>query len=232
MKVTLADLNIVINNKYDYLDKTCQKYISEFDRPDIEVSVTEEEISAEDDGSGFSRGYLESLAVYRKIADKMPEYDGFLMHGVLMYADGKGFLLTAQSGVGKSTHALMWLRSFGNQRCKVINGDKPLMRYIDGTLYAYGTPWCGKEGLNINRRVKLNAVAFIERAPKNETYRITFDEASLPLFKQIHFPKDDIARITVLELCGRLASDVEFYKIKCTPEPEAAEVAYKAIIGE
>ncbi len=230
MKVTLAELNIEIKNIYGYIEEYCKKYVSEFDTPDLEISVTEEDISREDDGSGFSRGYLETLAVYRKIADKLAEHDGFLMHGVLMYADGKGILLTARSGVGKSTHALMWLKSFGSERCKIINGDKPLMRFIDGKLYAYGTPWCGKEGLNINRRIELDAIAFIERAPQNETVRITADEAIFPLFKQIHFPKDELLHIKVFELSSRLVSSVEFYKIKCTPEPEAAVVANRVIL--
>ncbi len=230
MKVTIADLNIDIKNKYEYLERACKAYLSEFERDDLEISVTEDEISSEDDGTGFSRGYLESLAVYRKIADKLSEYDGLLIHGVLMQADGKGILLTAPSGVGKTTHARMWLAVHGKEHCRIVNGDKPLVRFIDGKAYAYGTPWCGKEGLNINCRIALDSIAFIERATENRTFPITVDEALVPFFKQIHFPKEQLAHVKVFELCGRLAESVEFYKIKCTPETKAAVEARRVIL--
>ena len=66
--VRLAELNIGIENKYDYIRKMCVDYIT--DKPvDFTVSVSDNEIMAEDNGTGFSGGYLESLAVYRKIAE-------------------------------------------------------------------------------------------------------------------------------------------------------------------
>ncbi len=231
MKVRIADLNFEIRCKYNYLKKQCRDYIAEFETPDEILSVTEDEIDRENvDGADFDRGYFEGLAIYRKIAEKVIEYDGFLMHGVLIEADGKGVLFTAKSGVGKSTHAAMWRRYLGRERCRIINGDKPILRFVDGKLYAYGTPWCGKEGMQENRKIELCSIAFIERGQVNEAFQITSKECFQELISQIHFPSDDALVISVIDLCGRLIQSVRFFKIKCTPDVEAAEVATRAIL--
>lgn len=36
---------------------------------------------------------------------KMPDYDTVLFHVSVIAVDGRGFLFTAKSGTGKSTHA-------------------------------------------------------------------------------------------------------------------------------
>ena len=52
----------------------------------------------------FSAELLEETAVYRKIAEKMPTYQSFVFHGSVIAVDGRGFMFTAKSGTGKSTH--------------------------------------------------------------------------------------------------------------------------------
>ncbi len=231
MKVRIADLNLEIQNKYAYLERLCKDYMSEFDAPDMVLSVSEDEIERENtEGKNFSKGYLEGLAIYRRLAEGLISYGGFLMHGVLMEAEGQGVLFCARSGVGKSTHAAMWLRYLGRERCKIVNGDKPLLRFIEGKLYAYGTPWCGKEGLQENRSIELKNIAFIERGEVNETFQISPDECFQALINQTHFPQDDLGKLAVLEMCGKVMENVRFFKIKCKPDIAAAEAAVKAML--
>ena len=71
--VCLAELNIAIENKYDYIKEMCRDYITE-NKADFCVSASDEEINAESKGTCFDKGYLESLAIYRKIAEKIIEY--------------------------------------------------------------------------------------------------------------------------------------------------------------
>ncbi|MDD7517902.1 hypothetical protein [Ruminococcus flavefaciens] len=44
---------------------------------------------------------------------KMPDYDTVLFHGSVIAVDGHGFLFTAKSGTGKSTHTRLWREYFG-----------------------------------------------------------------------------------------------------------------------
>ncbi len=224
--IKIADTVISIDNKYSYIKEMCRDYITD-EEPAFSVFATDDEIMAEGTGE-FPPQYLETLAVYRKIADKMPEYGGFLVHGVLMDVGGEGVLLTAESGTGKSTHAGLWMKYLGRD-CEIINGDKPLVRVIDGVPYGYGTPWCGKEEINKNARVKLSCIAFVNRAAENRVEAVEKGDIIENLLPSVHIPSGNgvINTLDALDATARYAS---FYKIFCNMDISAAEVAYNAII--
>ena len=67
---------------------------------------------------------LESLALHRLLAERLPDYDVLLMHGSALSMDGIGYLFTAPSGTGKSTHAALWRQVFG-ERVQMLNDDSP-----------------------------------------------------------------------------------------------------------
>jgi len=229
--IKLADVVICIENKYEYIEKMCKGYITE-EQAEFTVCVTDAEIMRENEGQGgdFPVFYLETLAVYRKIAEKLSRYKGFLMHGVLMSADGHGILLTAESGTGKSTHAALWMKLLGD-RCEIINGDKPLIRILDGIAYAYGTPWCGKEGINVNKRVRLTDICFLERGIENCVSEVAKGEIVQNLLPSIHMPAGH-GVIDVLDSIDLTAKGARFWRIACNMDISAAETAYNAIVKE
>ncbi len=228
----IADLNFRIENKYEHIKNMCRDYIVSDDEYDLYINPTEEEIASEGTAGEFSMAYYESLAVYRKVAEWLPQHDGFLMHGVLFEVDNRGILLCARSGVGKSTHMTLWRQLLGD-RCRVINGDKPLIRITDGKVYAYGTPWCGKEGINLNEKTVLTDICFIERNETNITEKFTDNDIIPRLFKQIYLPKaDGMQKLKVLELTGKVMESVSFWKIRCNKDIEAAQVAYETLFKE
>ena len=167
--IHIADMTIKIVHTYPYLVRLCKDYIvNETEDFAFSIEIDESDILAEQSeiDAKFSPGYLESLAVYRKIATKILDFGGCLVHGVLMEMDGRGILLCAPSGVGKTTHAKLWQECFGSERCHIVNGDKPLVFLRDGKLYGYGTPWCGKECLSENRSVALSYLLYFSRKRK------------------------------------------------------------------
>lgn len=226
--VRLADLNIVIDNKYSYIEEMCTDYLATFEKADFTVSVTSFEIMGEDNGSGFDKPYLESLAIYRRIAENILSYDGFLMYGVVGDVEGKGIIFTAPSGVGKTTHTGLWKEYLGD-RFTVINGDKPLCRVIGGTVYAYGTPWAGKENIHANRRVAVDKILFIEQSPFNECIHLDKKDGLAKLFPQIYRPASADAYLKTVDLVSCLVSRADFYKIKCNMDLTAAKTAYEGV---
>ncbi len=225
--VRMAELNILIENKYKYTENMCKDYITE-GYADFSVSVSDDEISAENHGIS-SDGYSESLAVYRKIAEKIIDYNGFLLHSAVIEAEGCGIAFLAASGVGKSTHTALWLKLL-HGKATVINGDKPLIRIKGGKPFAYGTPWAGKENLHTNTKTELKKICFIERSEKNEC--ILFDKKSVlsRLLNQIYIPKKSDKLLKLLELVNILSTSADFYLIKCNTDISAAETAYNTII--
>ncbi|MBQ9097327.1 MAG: hypothetical protein IJY55_02900 [Clostridia bacterium] len=225
--ICLAELNIAIENKYDYIKAMCRDYIT-YNKADFCVSASDEEIQAEDKGTGFDRGYLESLAIYRKIAEKILDYNGFLMHGVVLDADGCGIAFLAKSGVGKSTHTNLWKQLLGD-KMTVINGDKPLVRIAGDTVFAYGTPWAGKENIHTNTKTILKKICFIERSENNECLEIGKDAVLERLINQIYIPKNGTGLYLTLEYIKLLIEKCDFYLIKCNTEISAAKTAYEVI---
>ena len=227
--ISLADINIEIDTDSEYIKKKCRDYIAEFETPDLKIKISDSEIEKEMALSpGFSRDYYESLCVYRAICLRMPLYNRLLLHSVVIEADGRGYAFAAKSGVGKTTHMRMWLEAFGDS-VTVINGDKPIYAIENGKVYAYGTPWCGKEGYNANRKTEICAIGFIYRSEENKTERISANSALDTIFNQILMPQDTQAAIKTLDMAGMLLEKIPLYKIECNISADAARVARKVL---
>ena len=228
--IRLAELNIRIDNKYPYIEKMCRDYIISGEECDFSVSATTEEMEREANEECNALPYLETLAVYRKIAEKLLEYNGFLLHGVVLETAGQGIAFCARSGTGKSTHVFLWKKLLGD-KCEIINGDKPLVRIIDGEVYAYGTPWCGKEGIQKNAKTLLRSLCFIERGKENKLTKLPQNEVFPRLMTQIYMPKDNGAKmLKTLEMADEFVKKTSSYVMKCNMDISAAEVAYKGIV--
>ena len=227
----IADLNIKINHKHDYLTKLCAKYLHENQNADVdfEVSPSADDYDKDKENlEGFSDGYLESISVYRQIAKKLLEYDGIILHAAVIETDGKAYAFSAPSGTGKSTHIKLWKQAFGD-RVQIVNGDKPLLRLIDGKLYAYGTPWCGKEGYNRNTKAELCSICFISRAEKNSIESLD-PNAALPLiFTQLLMPDNEGQTDLFFNMLNVIFGRVKFYRLFCNMDIEAAHVAYEGM---
>ena len=154
-KIRLADVNIAVNSMHDEVFRLCRDYLTD-GTTDFYVSPAPADIAlervknlheAEVEGIlpvNYPDSYLETLAVYRKIAVEMLGHDTFLLHGAVIAVNDKAWLFTAPSGTGKTTHIRLWLDHI--EGSYVVNGDKPLIR-IGEEVTAYGTPWAGKEGI-------------------------------------------------------------------------------------
>ncbi len=165
------------------------------------------------------------LCFYRELL----RYDGFMLHSSAVVVDGQAYLFTADSGVGKSTHVGLWLQQFGD-RAYILNDDKPALRYEDGIWYAYGTPWSGKHDLSADRRIPVAGIAVLQRGAENRISPFFGPKSVQALFKQMNRPRDVIHRTKLLELLDRLFVTVPIWQLTCNTEPEAALVAYRAMV--
>ena len=240
--VRLADIPIGVSAMFSETKRFCKDYIT--DEPPLwHISTAPENIDFEREQSketairenrkpiDWSDAYLEQLALYRKIAERMPLYDVLLLHGSVIAVDGKAFLFTAKSGVGKSTHARLWREHFG-PRAVMINDDKPLLRIDTVGVLAYGTPWDGKHRLSTNTSAPLQGIAFLARGEMNRIEPIDAGTGFVKLLQQCYRPIDTEAMQATLRLLGRLSETVPFYQLYCNMAPEAAIVSYRGMKGE
>lgn len=238
-KYKIADKVVEVNSIYDEVHEYCTDYLT--DEPaDYSVTTTQADIdfeceksAREDEIEGivtrhFSDSYLEELAVYRKIAEQMISYDTILFHGSVVAVDGVGYLFTAKSGTGKSTHTRLWREYFGD-RAVMVNDDKPLLKITDSGVIAYGTPYNGKHRLGTNTSVPLKAICILTRSADNHIEAITREQAYTILLQQVYRPADMLKMTKTLELVDRLADSVKLYKLDCNMDISAAKIAYEGM---
>ncbi|MBQ7333085.1 MAG: hypothetical protein IJW38_01885 [Clostridia bacterium] len=227
--VKIAEIAIGIDNRYSYVEEISRDYLTD-DAPSFTLSATEKEIDYERTlaEGNFPVGVLESTAIYRKMAEKLADYDAFIFHGAVIEFKGRAYLFTAKSGVGKTTHIRLWQKRFGAE-VSILNGDKPVLRVIDGEVFASGTPWRGKEGYGKPGITRLSGIAFIERSGENKAFSVKADEVIMKFATQAYIPRTDSAA-KILSLFDKVLSRVPLIVLGCNMNPDAAEVAYSAFM--
>lgn len=233
LSVRLADFNILIRARFDYVVKQCKDYLCPTplteDTVDLTVEASEEELAEEKKNAPhMPEGYLESVCIYREICRKLPLKGAMLLHGAVISDGTHGFAFTANSGVGKTTHVRLWQVAFGEE-ISVVNGDKPLIRKRDGKWYAYGTPWCGKEGWNVNTSVSLTGLCFLRRGEINAMRTMTVEEALVDIMPQLLLPSDALTMMATLDLVDSVLTEIPLYELHCTISKEAACMAREAM---
>lgn len=237
--IALAGMNIGINARFDEIKTMCADYLTDA-QPDFVLTSSPEAIlneykkclrEAEVENlpmTLFPQPYMETLAIYRMIAERMMDFDTILFHGSVVSVDGEGYLFTAKSGTGKSTHTANWRKVFG-QRAVMVNDDKPLLRITEDQVLVCGTPWDGKHRLSTNMVVPLKGLCILTRAEENRIEKISVAEAMPMLLQQCYRPADPAQLSKVLYLLDKLSTRTGLYRLGCNMNPEAAIVAYEGM---
>ncbi len=237
----LADVPVEITSLHDEVHLMCADYRTDRSA-ELTIVTTQDDIEEECRQSDEQRqaeglppyhyddAYLETLAVYRKLAAQLMQQGVLLMHGSVIAVDGEGYLFTALSGTGKSTHVRLWRRLFG-ERAVMVNDDKPLVRVVSDAAspLVYGTPWDGKHHLSNNIAVPLKSIVYLERGEQNEIHRVDVRTIFPVLMQQTYHGETSSGTLQAMALLGELVKKVKFYDLHCNMNPEAARVAYEGM---
>ena len=241
--INLAGIIIGIEAQYSYTRWVCEDFIIPETKvcvPDFIVSVTEERILDEYHWNQNTPvpselpdgwiGYYEGQCIFEDICLKMPYYDAFLMHAAVVAVDDVAYVFTAPSGTGKTTHMQLWLNQF-RTRAKIVNGDKPLIRIVNGIVCACSTPWRGKENLGCHDAVvPIGGVCIIQQNPENHIRKLSATEASRYLFDQLLVSRDSEESFDRFwKLFSQMMETVDFYLLQCNRDPEASRLSYQTM---
>lgn len=153
---------------------------------------------------------------------------GLVLHGALIEWNGRGFVVCAPSGTGKTTHARLWRDT---QRALIVNGDRALCRCIDGVWTAGGMPWCGTSGECVNRRVPLSALVVLTRGAENEAHAIPPLEAFQRMYLDIVAPQWDTGLLgQALDRFDRLMAAVPVVHLSCRPDTDAVDTLRRELM--
>ena len=154
-----------------------------------------------------------------------------LFHAAVVGCDGRGYLFLGKSGMGKSTHARLWLKYI--QGSELVNDDNPVVRVeADGSAWVYGSPWSGKTPCYRNMRLPLGGFVQLAQAAHNAIRRLKGLAAYAALVPSISGKRWD-RRIAdgLHETENALASTVPTWHLDCLPDEAAARLCAQHIMN-
>ena len=146
---------------------------------------------------------------------------GIILHAAGAVRDGKVSAFAARSGGGKSTLANL---IDGKDGWRVIADDRLILRWMDGTWLAHGTPWPGESGIARAEAAPLGGVHVLRRAgehraepmEKADALRALLPVTSVPWFDPDVFHG-------VLDTVGHLVTDVAAMNLYFRPDAGVLE---------
>lgn len=233
--IEIAKLLVQVNNHYELIRQHCQPYLVEpYREPDLVMEADEKEIAfgkawflqhehteITDAESEFSRA---PFSIY----SKLPAFGAMWLHSVLLEMDGEGYAITAPSGYGKSTQGQLWLKAFPD-RARIINGDNPIVRKEGECFVAYGTPFCGKEGYQVNIGVPLKGFCYLKHGETNSIRRMDSTVAFAQLLREYQCRFTAEYQERHMELLQQFVETVPVYVLTCNLDGQAPIVAYEGM---
>lgn len=224
----IADITVDLGYKHERLRKQSAAYkIDEDVRPDMTIYLSDAFLEKKhEENPHLSVEDCEYIFTSSVFYTGLLEYGGFMLHSSAVIVDNKAYLFSAPSGTGKSTHTALWLEVFGD-RAQILNDDKPAIRAVEDGVYAYGTPWSGKTDMNINVKVPLAGICFLERSEKNWIKRVDTATALPGLLNQTIRPFETKGMDLLLGHIEKVITTVPVFKMGCNISREAAIMAYE-----
>lgn len=157
------------------------------------------------------------------------EQKGIILHASFIEHQGKAILFTAPSETGKSTQADLWVE---HRNAEIINGDRAVIKLIDGKPYACGIPFAGSSNYCKNRTLPLAAIVYLGQAPETTIKKLR----GIAGFKRIWegctvntWNQEDVN--SALDIVSEIISKVPVYHLECTPD-ESAVIALERKLKE
>ena len=230
-RIEIANIVLEINAFNESTRKYCGDFLSD-KQSEYVITMTQEDLENEkhinEDGKVYANEEISAL--YRKIADLFIERNILVMHGSSFKVGNNAFIVTARSGVGKSTHVNL-LKEYLGKDFEYINDDKPLLK-VEDELVLFSSPWNGKERRGNNTSAPLRSVIFLNRGLTN-TYKKLDNNADVyfRLLSQIYLPRDKSKREKALKLIDILLKSVSFYEINVNTDISSAQMTGERIIN-
>lgn len=161
---------------------------------------------------------MESLLLAREHA---------ILHASVIATEGGAILFAAPSGTGKSTQAELWRRS---RRAEILNGDKALLHFENGTALVSGLPYAGTSGICKQFDLPVRAIVGLSQGKENHVEVLRPSGAVKALMSQIvlqPWRREDVE--SAMKLALRLVERVPIYHLACLPEESAVDCLERSL---
>lgn len=152
---------------------------------------------------------------------QMIRWDSMILHCAYIKYHGTAILFSAPSETGKSTQANLWERYRGSE---TVNGDRALLRKIDGQWTACGWPVCGTSEICHLEDTPIHAVVMLRQGKENQAERLSPMQAFAQLYSQItvnQWNRSFVQR--AVELIEDLVAHVPVWQFTCDISEDAVQ---------
>lgn len=153
----------------------------------------------------------------------------FFLHASAVVYEGEAYLFAAPSGTGKSTHTALWQKCFPGSY--ILNDDKPVIWPGKEQITVWGTPFAGKNNLQVNQGVPLRGICFLHQGEENRIEPVEEGKALALLLNNTWRPRKSEKMHHLLDMIEQVVTQVKIYEMYCTREREAVELSCSVMKG-
>lgn len=145
----------------------------------------------------------------------------FAMHSASIVYNGRAWLFSGHSGMGKSTHTNLWNSIYGTP---IANGDLNMIAIENDQPIVHGIPWCGTSNICDTSTYPLGGIVLLGRSSTDTIEALSEHEKALLVMQRLISPSWNEAQLSQnIDFSAELASLVPICRLKCTKNPSAAE---------
>lgn len=150
-----------------------------------------------------------------------------ILHSSVVLYRGEAVLFCAASGVGKSTQAALWKKTFN---VEILNGDRCVIEQTESGFIAHGSPYSGSSEICKCKSAPIKGIFLISQAKENTVSRPAEMEALRKLFLQTVVNLWNPKQVqTITDELADLIAKIPIYQLACRPDREAAELAEETL---
>ena len=198
-EVTFADIPV----RYSFRSNSTARYfgrhihLSKSDHFDIRMNDEEFKLFRQTHSSDIPDDYVEYKGLIYLTAGRLLKDHCCIMHAVSFLWKGKAWLLTAESGTGKTTQYMNWSRLFPEE-ITMISGDMPVMDFRDDIITVWPSPWNGKESIGNPISGELGGIIILKQDLENKIEHTEPAEGIITLFRQFTAAPETAEEITII----------------------------------
>ena len=173
-------------------------------------------------------------------SEALMAYDRMIFHSVAIRWRDKAYLITAPSGVGKSTQA-KHLQALRPGEFSIICGDRPVLQFCpsvdaapeaDQFVMVHPSCWNGKEGWHGAKAAPLAGLILLERGDENRICALSPREAAIPSFQQAFqsYSRPDVVRTTA-KMVTKLLQFVPIWKLTTHEVPDSTRLLLETVFS-
>lgn len=190
-------------------------HLAEGEDYDIRIGPELMEIGRKQLEPGSTDSYVEYRIMISETARELLRFGACIFHSVAFVYRGRAWLLTAPSGVGKTTQFLNWQRQHPGE-IEMICGDMPVLApEEDERIHVYSTSWCGKENMgNKELTAPLAGIVLLEQGGENRISPLPPSDCVMPFFRQfVVLPETEEQCLALTGLMSKVLESVPVWKL-------------------